>query len=81
LSTDLDGNISGRRTHGLTEELISAFEPDILWDEYGIDADIIPFTQDFPRADIYEMLSPDLLHQLINGTFKDHLVMWVGEYL
>jgi hypothetical protein len=41
LSTDLDGNISGRRTHGLTEELISAFEPDILWDEYGIDADII----------------------------------------
>ena len=40
-----------------------------------------PFTYDFPRADIHEILSPDLLHQLIKGTFKDHLVTWVGEYL
>lgn len=40
-----------------------------------------PFTHDFPRADIHEMLTPDLLHQLIKGTFKDHLVTWVGEYL
>ena len=36
---------------------------------------------DFPRANIYELISPDLLHQLIKGTFKDHLVDWVGVYL
>jgi len=40
-----------------------------------------PFTSDFPCADIYEMISPDLLHQIIKGTFKDHLVRWICEYL
>ncbi|PSR77223.1 hypothetical protein PHLCEN_2v8003, partial [Hermanssonia centrifuga] len=41
----------------------------------------IPFTNNFPRTDIHELIAPDLLHQIIKGTFKDHLVTWVGEYL
>ncbi|THH19362.1 hypothetical protein EW146_g1774 [Bondarzewia mesenterica] len=53
----------------------------MLWDEYGIVGNIMPFTSSFPRADIHQLLSPDLLHQIIKGTFKDHLVSWVGEYL
>lgn len=40
-----------------------------------------PFTNAFPRADIHELLSPDLLHQLIKGTFKDHLVTWIVKYI
>jgi hypothetical protein len=40
-----------------------------------------PFTNYFPRADIHVLLSPDLLHQVIKGTFKDHLVTWIENYL
>jgi hypothetical protein len=36
---------------------------------------------EFPRADIYELIAPDLLHQIIKGTFKDHLVTWVEDFL
>ncbi|KAF8229283.1 hypothetical protein L208DRAFT_1287368, partial [Tricholoma matsutake] len=40
-----------------------------------------PFTHEFPWADIHELLCPNLLHQVIKGTFKDHLITWVNEYL
>jgi Plavaka transposase len=26
-------------------------------------------------------MAPDLLHQIIKGTLKDHFVEWVDEYL
>ena len=39
-----------------------------------------PYTNDFPRADIHELLSGDLLHQVIKP-FKDHLVDWTHEFL
>ncbi|KAF8952643.1 hypothetical protein BDZ97DRAFT_1681013 [Flammula alnicola] len=77
---NLDGP-GGRRTEGFTDNLANVIDSKTLWDEYGIDDDITPFTVNFPRADIHEMLSADLLHQLIKGTFKDHLVQWVGDYL
>ncbi|KAF8986113.1 hypothetical protein BDQ17DRAFT_1493098 [Cyathus striatus] len=45
-----------------------------LWDGYGIIADIVV-------SDIHELIAPDLLHQIIKGTFKDHLVDWVIKYI
>lgn len=47
----------------------------------GLHLAIQPFTNYFPRADIHELLSPDLLHQLMKGSFKDHIVSWVEQYL
>ena len=39
------------------------------------------FTSYFPRVDIHSMISPDLLHQVIKGTFKDHLITWIVNYI
>ena len=39
------------------------------------------FTHHFPCADICQLIAPDILHQLVKGTFKDHLVDWVAKFL
>ncbi|KAF9494639.1 hypothetical protein BDN71DRAFT_1496364 [Pleurotus eryngii] len=51
------------------------------WDNYGVVGDLIPFTSVFPQVNIHEMPSMDLLHQVIEGTYKDHLVEWVVDYI
>ncbi|KAF8836748.1 hypothetical protein BDN67DRAFT_992022 [Paxillus ammoniavirescens] len=53
-------------TKALVEELLLG----TLWDKWGVDGNIAPFTDDFPMPT-----------SLVKGTFKDHLVEWVGKYL
>ncbi|KAJ7065172.1 hypothetical protein C8F01DRAFT_1366212 [Mycena amicta] len=77
---DLD-RPSPRRSREETEALLDGCTLKELWDGFGIVGDIIPFTADLPRADIHELISMDLLHQIIKGTFKDHIVDWVEQYI
>ncbi|KAH9978484.1 hypothetical protein BJV77DRAFT_1062733 [Russula vinacea] len=57
---NLDAPGADRRTEAITNYIINAWDPVILWTDFG------PFTHEFPP---------------IKGTFKDHLVTWVNEYL
>ncbi|KAI9453314.1 hypothetical protein BJY52DRAFT_1205512 [Lactarius psammicola] len=81
---NLDGTTGAiPRTHVHTNVLVNSGGVDLreLWDDYGIVGDLIPFTMAFPRSNIHELLAPDLLHQIIKGAFKDHIVDWVERYI
>ncbi|KAL0058217.1 hypothetical protein AAF712_015113 [Marasmius tenuissimus] len=78
---ELDDPNAFSRTRRWTDAMIEAHDGVLLWNAYGIVADVVPFTNYFPRADIHELLTPDLLHQIIKGAFKDHLVDWINQFI
>ncbi|EMD34081.1 hypothetical protein CERSUDRAFT_56026, partial [Gelatoporia subvermispora B] len=80
-SPNLESSRKLPRTREYSAKLAEKLSFQEAWDNYGIAADIEPYTDSFPRADIHELVAPDILHQLIKGTFKDHIITWVEEYI
>ncbi|TFK95329.1 hypothetical protein BDV98DRAFT_643122 [Pterulicium gracile] len=69
------------RTEKKINELLDNEDPRVLRFSHGIVVDAVPFTHSFPFTNIHELITPDILHQLIKGAFKDHFVDWIFLYL
>jgi hypothetical protein len=68
------------RDHGDTVRILEEQAAGLTPEEFiaqGLRA-VWPFWTDLPHCDIFSCITPDILHQLHKGLFKDHLVSWTS---
>jgi Plavaka transposase len=71
---------SALRDHGATVRILEDQAAGLTPEEFitqGLRA-VWPFWTDLPYCDIFSCITPDILHQLHKGLFKDHLVTWTS---
>lgn len=76
--------LSPLRTQAETERLLCAQDDGLDPPEFrqqGLRLIFVPFWASMPLTDIFTCITPDILHQLHKGVFKDHLVKWCTDIM